>query len=197
MRFASRHRCWNAASDASGTSFVWTDYLSKVSPEWKSSVGSDVSVSWPVGVGAAYNDGVATTVQSTPNSVGYVELIYAIQHELSFAAVKNSAGEFIKADLASVTEAARASAGLDNTFHLSLTNAPSRSAYPIATYTWLLLPGGLEDKNKKTALLELVRWMLTAGQKSCSALGYAPLPAEVAANALQSAERVLEDQSAR
>ena len=184
-------------SDASGTSFVWTDYLSKVSPEWKSAVGADVSVAWPVGVGAAYNDGVATAVQSTPNSIGYVELIYAIQHELSFAAVRNSAGEFIKADLASVTEAARASAGPDNAFPLSLTNAPGKSAYPIASYTWLLLPGQIADKNKKAVLLELIHWMLSAGQKSCSALGYAPLPAEIANNGLQLAGRVLGEEGAR
>jgi phosphate ABC transporter phosphate-binding protein len=184
-------------SDASGTSFVWTDYLSKVSPEWKSAVGADVSVKWPIGVGAAYNDGVATAVQTTPNSIGYVELIYAIQHELSYAAVRNSAGEFIKADLASVTEAARASAGTDNSFQFSLTNAPGKFAYPIATYTWLLLPEQLGDKNKKAVLLELVRWMLTSGQRSCSALGYAPLPAEIANNALQLAGRVLGEQGAR
>ncbi len=113
-------------SDASGTSFVWSDYLSKVSPEWKASVGADVSVSWPVGVGAAYNDGVAGTVQHTPNSIGYVEFIYAIQHELSFAAVKNAAGRFIKADLASVTEAARSSGTPDRSFRLSIRCARRR-----------------------------------------------------------------------
>jgi phosphate transport system substrate-binding protein len=179
-------------SDSSGTSFVWSDYLSKVSAEWKSSVGSGVTVRWPVGVGAAYNDGVAAAVQNTPNSIGYVELIYAIQHELSIAPVRNSAGQFVKADLSSVTEAARASSGVGSSFRPSITDPPRKSAYPIATYTWLLLPLP-EDRNKREALLELVRWMLSSGQKSCSALGYAPLPADVAANALQSAERFLKD----
>jgi phosphate transport system substrate-binding protein len=179
-------------SDASGTSFVWSDYLSKVSAEWKSSVGSGVNVRWPVGMGAAYNDGIAAAVQNTPNSIGYVELIYAIQHELSVAPVRNAAGQFVKADLASVTEAARASSGVGSNFRQSITDPMGKSAYPIATYTWLLLPLP-EDKNKREALLELVRWMLSTGQKSCSALGYAPLPPDVAANALQSAERFLRD----
>jgi phosphate transport system substrate-binding protein len=187
-------------SDASGTSFVWTDYLSKINPEWKTSVGADVSVQWPVGVGAAYNEGVAGTVQHTPNSIGYVEFIYAIQHELSFAAVKNSAGRFIKADLASVTEAARSSGTPDRSFRLSITDAPGDGAYPIATYTWLLLPEqsseSTNDKSKRAALLDLLRWMLSDGQKSCSALGYAPLPADVAKSALQAAEKPLLSESA-
>jgi len=178
-------------SDASGTSFVWTDYLSKVSAEWKSSVGSGVNVTWPLGTGAAYNDGVATAVQQTPNSIGYVELIYAIQHEISYAQVRNSAGQFIKADLASVTEAARMSGAPDLGFRLSITDAPGKSAYPISTYTWLLLPAQLEDKNKQSTLRELVRWMLSAGQKSCSALGYAPLPANVASSGLSLLDRTL------
>ena len=195
-------------SDASGTSFVWSDYLFKVSPAWKTSVGADVNVPWPVGVGAAYNDGVAGTVQHTPNSRGYVEFIYAIQHELSFAAVKNAAGRFIKADLASVTEAARSSGTPDRSFRLSITDAPGDGAYPIATYTWLLLPDRDSDKNPaqgkdaekdkgtRAALLDLLRWMLSDGQKSCSALGYAPLPADVAKSALQAAERPLLSESA-
>jgi phosphate transport system substrate-binding protein len=179
-------------SDASGTSFVWTDYLSKASPEWRSSIGAGIDVHYPVGIGAAYNDGVAATVQRTPNSIGYVELIYAIQHELSFAAVKNEAGVFTKADLASVTEAARTSANSNGELRLSITNAPGKSAYPIASYTWLLLPEQFEDKNKKALLLDLLRWILSSGQKSCSALGYAPLPGEVAKSALQLVERDLQ-----
>jgi len=180
-------------SDASGTSYVWTDYLSKVSAEWKSSVGSGVSVTWPVGTGAAYNDGVAAAVQQTPNSIGYVELIYAIQHEISYAQMRNSAGQFIKADLASVTEAARAAGTPDRGFRLSITDAPGKSAYPIATYTWLLLPERFEDKSKQSTLRELVGWMLSSGQKSCSALGYAPLPPDVARGAEKFVERILHD----
>jgi phosphate transport system substrate-binding protein len=184
-------------SDASGTSFVWSDYLSKVSVEWKSSVGAGIDVHWPTGIGAAYNDGIVAAVRQTPNSIGYVEFIYAIQHELSFAAVKNAAGVFIKADLASVTEAASVSGSPDRGFRLSITDAPGKSSYPIASYTWLLLPEQIEDKNKKATLLDLLRWILSSGQKSCSALGYAPLPADIAKSALQSAERVLTDETTR
>jgi len=176
-------------SDGSGTSFVWSQYLSKVSPEWKASVGADVSVHWPVGVGAEYNEGVAATVQQTPDSIGYVEFIYAIQHELSFGTVKNAAGQFIKADIASVTEAARTAGALDRDSRAFITDAPGKAAYPIATYTWLLLPETIEDKNKRAALVELIRWILTVGQKSCSALGYAPLPADIAKHGLDSLEQ--------
>lgn len=172
-------------SDGSGTSFVWSDYLSKVSLEWKTTLGSGATVSWPVGTGAEYNDGVAAAVQSTPNSIGYVEFIYAIQHELKFAAVKNAAGEFVKANIASVTAASAAWGAQGSGFRRSITDAPGKSAYPIATYTWLMLASQSEDKNKATALRDLVHWMLTSGQKSCSALGYAPLPAEVAQRALE------------
>lgn len=184
-------------SDASGTSFVWTDYLSKISPQWKSSVGSGVTVQWPVGKGATYNEGVAEAVEDTPNSIGYVEMIYAIQHELSFARVRNAAGEYIKADLASVTEAARTSGSPDRGFRLSITDAPGKFAYPITTYTWLLIPEQNEDANKNATLRGLIDWMLSSGQKSCSALGYAPLPADVARSAQQSVERVLQNSTAQ
>ena len=171
-------------SDGSGTTFVWSDLLSKVSSEWKNSLGSGVTVSWPVGIGAKYNEGVAAEVQRIPNSIGYVEFIYAIQHELEFASVRNAAGQFIKADIASV-KAASAAAGLPNgNFHISITDAPGKNAYPIATYTWLLLPEQSDNHDQRAALLELVRWMLSYGQKSCSALGYVPLPGEFAQRAL-------------
>ena len=176
-------------SDGSGTSFVWTDYLSKISPEWKASVGAGATVRWPVGVEAEGNEGVASTVQHTPNSIGYVEFIYAIQHELSFGAVRNEAGQFIRATISGVTAAAAVTAnppGRD--FRVSITNPSGKDAYPIATYTWLLLPEQMQDKNRKAVLLDLVRWMLTSGQKKCSALGYAPLPTDVAKRALASLE---------
>ena len=177
-------------SDGSGTTFVWSDYLSKVSSEWKASVGSGVTVEWPVGVGAERNEGVASTVEQTPNSLGYVEFIYAIQHELSFGAVRNRAGQFIKADISSVTAAARASESPDAEFRVSITSSPGKSAYPIATHTWLLLSDPVGDKDKRTVLVELLRWALTSGQKSCSALGYAPLPADIAKRALQSVDGI-------
>lgn len=174
-------------SDGSGTTFVWTDYLSKISPQWKTSVGAGATVPWPVGIGAEHNEGVASAVQQTANSIGYVEFIYALQHELSFGTIRNSAGEFVKASISSVTGAAAAMAGNQSQdFRVSITNPPGEGTYPIATYTWLLLPEQTEDKTKKDALTELLRWVLTSGQKKCSALGYAPLPPEVAKRALDS-----------
>jgi phosphate transport system substrate-binding protein len=171
-------------SDGSGTTFVFTDYLSKVSPEWKASIGSGVRVHWPVGLGAERNEGVAALVQQTPNSIGYAEFIYAIQHELSFGAVRNAGGQFVRANIPSVMAAARASAILGSNFGVSITNSSSKAAYPIASYTWLLLPAHLEE-GKKRVLAELLRWMLTSGQKSCSSLGYAPLPEDVSTRALE------------
>jgi len=174
-------------SDGSGTTFAWTDYLSKVSPEWKDHVGpAGTTISWPVGRGAERNEGVAALVRQTPNSIGYVELIYAIQNELRFGAVRNVAGNFVRADLASVTAAA--AGGVPNTnfdSRVSITNAPGKSAYPIATFSWLLVPAESDQSPKRRAVFEFLRWALTSGQKQCSSLGYAPLPAGVASQELQ------------
>jgi phosphate transport system substrate-binding protein len=173
-------------SDGSGTSFVWTDYLSKVSPEWKTAVGAGTVVKWPVGVGAQGNEAVAARVQQTPNSIGYVELVYALRHQLTVGAVRNAAGEFVQADLQSVTAAGKgAAAEMTPDFRVSITNAPEKYAYPIATFTWWLLPGDLGGTEKKAVLFDLLQWMLTSGQKQCSALGYAPLPREIANRELQ------------
>lgn len=173
-------------SEGSGTTFVWTDYLSKVSPEWKSTVGAGTVVNWPVGTAAEGNDAVAALVQKTPNSIGYVELVYALRHQLSFGAVRNAEGEFVSADLVSVTAAAKSAAGSINPdFRISITNAPGRGAYPIATFTWWLVPQQLGGADKKPVFLELLQWMLTSGQNQCSALGYVPLPREIAARELQ------------
>jgi phosphate transport system substrate-binding protein len=173
-------------SDGSGTTFAWTDYLSKVSEEWKSAVGSGTTVSWPVGMGAAGNQGVAETVYKTPNSIGYVEFIYALQHELSFGAVRNGSGEYVKADLDSVTAAAKTAGQLDGKeSRVSITNADGKHVYPISTFTWVLIPADGNDSKKQGALRELVRWMLTSGQKECQSLGYAPLPGDVAARELE------------
>jgi len=172
-------------SDGSGTTYVLSDYLSKVNQEWKSAVGSGTIVNWPVGIGAERNEGVADTVRKTPNSVGYVEFIYALQHELNFAAVRNSAGDYVKADLDSVTAAAKSAwTGSDN-FRVSVTNASGKHVYPISSFTWLLVAADIRDTAKKAALRDLLRWMLTAGQKQCSSLGYAPLPANLASRELQ------------
>jgi len=173
-------------TDGSGTSFVWTDYLSKVSSEWKTAVGTGATVRWPVGSGGEYNEGVAQRVQETPNSIGYVEFIYAIQHKLNYGSVRNSAGRFIQADLPTLTAAAAgASAGMGADFRISITNAAGRDSYPIATFTWFLLPQTFNQAAKKAAVEELLHWVLSSGQKECSALGYAPLPDEIAARESQ------------
>lgn len=173
-------------SDGSGTTFVWSDFLSKVSPEWRSSVGRSSDLNWPVGTGAEHNEGVALMVQRTPNAIGYVEMVFALQHELSFGAVRNPAGVFVRADLSSVREAASTlEANMTSDFRVSITNAPGTAAYPIASFTWLLLPNDGSDPNRNAALHELVEWILTFGQKQCSELGYAPLPPEVVRQELE------------
>jgi phosphate transport system substrate-binding protein len=165
-------------SDGSGTTFVWTSFLSLVSGEWKAQVGFGPEVRWPTGTGAAGNDGVAEQVRKTPDSIGYVELIYAIQHELNYGSVRNPAGEFIKADLASITLAAQGAGGAGHSS--SILNAAGRDAYPISTFTWLLVPTEGMNAEKRSAIASLLNWVLTAGQKECASLGYAPLPREIA-----------------
>ncbi len=173
-------------SDGSGTTFVWADYLSKVSEEWKSGVGAGTRVAWPVGIGADGNQGVAVMVAKTANSIGYVEFIYALQHELSFGAVRSSSGEYVKADLDSITAAGKAARlPATNGFQTSITNASGKHTYPIASFTWVLIPAEGRDAKKQEAVRELVRWMLTSGQKQCESLGYAPLPGDLAARELQ------------
>lgn len=179
-------------SDGSGTTFVFTDYLSKVSPDWKASIGSGIRVNWPVGVGAEHNDGVASLVQRTPNSIGYVEFIYAIQNELSFGPVRNAAGQFVRANISSIVAAAQSSESPGSNFGVSITNSPSKSAYPIASYTWLVLSDNLAESKKRLAA-ELLRWILTSGQKNCSALGYAPLPEDVSQRALQAVAKLAQE----
>jgi len=169
-------------SDGSGTTFVWTDYLSKVSPDWKSRVGANTSVSWPVGLGGKGNEGVSGIVKQTPNSIGYVELGYVLQNKMAYGSVRNAAGTFLKADLESVTEAAASAAEtMPADFRVSITNAPGKKAYPISSFTWLLIPSKIDDQAKKKAIVAFLHWMLTDGQKYAGSLGYAPLPKEVVA----------------
>jgi len=168
-------------SDGSGTSFVWTDYLSKVSADWKGKVGANTSVNWPVGLGGKGNEGVAGLVKQTPGSIGYVELIYAVQNKMGYGAVKNVAGSFVKADFNSVSEAAAGAAKeMPADFRVSITNAPGKNAYPISTFTWLLIPDKL-DGVKKTAITEFLKWMMTTGQGDAQGMSYAPLPKTVVA----------------
>ncbi len=167
-------------SEGSGTTYVWADYLAKVSPEWKSKVGVNASLNWPVGLGGRGNEGVAGLVKQTPNSIGYVELIYAIQNKMGYGKVRNSAGTFVKADLASVTAAAAGTTkAMPADFRVSITNAPGKDAYPISSFTWLLIPSKIPDPAKKKALKDFLQWMLTDGQNMVEALSYAKLPKEL------------------
>jgi phosphate transport system substrate-binding protein len=164
-------------SDGSGTTFVWTDYLSKVSPEWKSKVGANTSVNWPVGLGGKGNEGVAGLVKQTPNSIGYVELIFAAQNKMEYGSVKNTAGNFVKADAMSVTEAAAGAAKeMPADFRVSITNAPGKNAYPISSFTWMLIPDKIGDATKKKSITDFLAWMMTTGQGDAAGMDYAPLP---------------------
>jgi phosphate transport system substrate-binding protein len=178
-------------SDGSGTTYIWTDYLSKVSEEWKNKVGKGASINWPVGLGGKGNEGVAGLLKQTPNSFGYIELIYAIQNSMPYGRVKNSSGAFIKADLAGVTAAAAAAAkDMPSDFRVSITNAPGKAAYPISSFTWLLIPEKFSDAGKRDAIKGFVSWMLTDGQNSVEALSYAKLPKEVVAKEKQALAQV-------
>ncbi|MBZ5510075.1 MAG: phosphate ABC transporter substrate-binding protein PstS [Acidobacteriia bacterium] len=166
-------------SDGSGTTFVWTDYLSKISPEWKSQVGANTSVKWPVGLGGKGNEGVSGVVRQQPGAIGYVELIYALQNNIPFGTVKNSSGTFVKASLDTTTKAA-AGTKVPPDFRVSITNAPGKDAYPIASFTYLLVPTQWQDQTKKTAMVNFLTWMLNNGEPMVTALNYAPLPKQVA-----------------
>jgi len=167
-------------SDGSGTTYIWVDYLSKISAEWKQKVGVATAVSWPVGLGGKGNEGVAGLVQQTPGAIGYVELIYAIQNKIASGPVQNAAGEFVTASLESTTAAAaEAVAKMPADFRVSITNAPGKGVYPISSFTWLLLYENPKDKATAKTFNDFMTWMLTDGQKFAKDLGYAPLPAAV------------------
>ena len=161
-------------SDGSGTTFIFTDYLSKVSPEWKQKAGNNTSVNWPTGIGGKGNEGVSGQVKQLPNSIGYVELIYAVQNKMPYADVKNAAGEFVKPTLDSVT-AALATADVPDDFRFSMTNAPGKEAYPIAGATWLLVYQQQKDATKGKKLVEFLKWAASDGEKMAKDLDYAPL----------------------
>jgi len=169
-------------SDGSGTTYIWTDYLSKINEEWKSKVGKGASVNWPVGLGGKGNEGVTGQIKNAPNSIGYVELIYAVSNNIPYGNVKNSSGVFVKADLASVSAAAAAVAKtMPDDFRVSITDPPGKTAYPIASFTWLLIPERFSDAAKRDAIKAFVKWMLTDGQNYTEQLSYAKLPKEVIA----------------
>ncbi len=167
-------------ADGSGTSYIWTDFLSKVSDDWKNKVGKGTSVQWPVGLGGKGNEGVAGLVKQTPNSVGYVELIYAVQNAITFGKVQNASGKFLKADLAGVTAAAAAAAkDIPDDFRVSITNQSGPTVYPISSFTWLLIPAQISDATKRDAIKGFLKWMLTDGQGYNEGLAYARLPKPV------------------
>ncbi len=176
-------------SDGSGTTFVWTDYLSKVSPVWKSKVGSGAAVRWPVGLGAKGNEGVAGLVRQTPNAIGYVELVYALQNKMPTGRVRNADGVFVKADLSSVTAVA-ASTAMPDDFRVSITNPHGKNAYPLASFTWLLAPARIHDVAKRNVIKDFLRWMLVDGQRLAAPLGYAPLPESVIARELKAIAKI-------
>ena len=167
-------------SDGSGTTYIFVDYLSKISPQFKSDVGVSTSVKWPAGVGGKGNEGVSGLVTQTPGSIGYVELIYALQNKIPFGSVQNAAGEFVKASTDAVTKAAAAAAAtIPEDFRVSITNAQGAGAYPISSFTWILLYESSKDMARAKAMVDFMKWALTDGQKFATELGYAPLPANV------------------
>ncbi|OGR94055.1 MAG: phosphate ABC transporter substrate-binding protein PstS [Elusimicrobia bacterium RBG_16_66_12] len=175
-------------SDGSGTTYCFVDYLSKVSPEWKKKVGVNTAVNWPAGLGGKGNEGVAGLVKQTPNALGYVELIYAKQNDIAYASMLNKSGKFVKASIESVTAAA-AGVAMPKDYRVSITDAAGEGAYPISTFTWLLVYEK-NDEGKGAVLKDFLRWMLKDGQGMASALGYAPLPASVNAMVAKSIEAI-------
>ena len=176
-------------SDGSGTTFIFTDYLSKVSSEWKDKAGNNTSVNWPTGIGGKGNEGVAGQVKQTPGALGYVELIYAIQNKMPYADVKNSGGEFVKPTLESVT-AALATANVPDDFRFSMTNAPGKGAYPIAGATWLLVYQQQKNAANGKKLVEFLKWAAKDGEKMAKDLDYAPLPEALQARVLKRIEEI-------
>ena len=167
-------------SDGSGTTYIFTDYLSKVSKDWEATVGKGTSVKWPIGLGGKGNEGVAGQIRQLQGSIGYVELIYAVQNNISYGSVRNAAGTFVKASLDGVTEAAASVKAMPADFRVSITNAPGKTAYPISSFTWLLIPVQAKDPKNGKILVDFLNWMVTDGQKTTSQLAYAPLPESVA-----------------
>src|SRR2546422_3169846 len=176
-------------SDGSGTTFIFTDYVSKVSAEWKQKAGNNTSVNWPTGIGGKGNEGVSGQVKQTPGAIGYVELIYAVQNKMPYADVKNAAGQFVKASIESVT-AALGTANIPDDFLFSMTNAPGESAYPIAGATWLLVYEQQKDAAKGKKLIEFLKWAEKDGEKMAKDLDYAPLPEALQARVLKRIEEI-------
>ena len=177
-------------SDGSGTSYIFTDYLSKVSKDWADSVGKNTSVKWPTGLGAKGNEGVAGMIRQMDGAIGYIELIYAVQNKIPYGSVKNAGGTFVKASLDSVTEAAGSVKTMPADFRVSITNAPGKGAYPISSFTWLLIPAQSKDAAKGKIINDFLNWMVDDGQKMTADLAYAPLPQNVASKVKDTIKQV-------
>jgi phosphate transport system substrate-binding protein len=176
-------------SEGSGTTYIWVDYLAKVSAEFKDKVGVNSSVNWPVGVGGKGNDGVSGLVSQTPGALGYVELIFALQNEIPYGSVQNAAGESVKATPDSVTKAA-AGVTIPDDFRVSITNAPGAGAYPIASFTYLLLYEDAQDKAQAKLMVDFIKWAIGEGQTFAADLGYAPLPDAVVTKETGALEKI-------
>jgi phosphate transport system substrate-binding protein len=177
-------------SDGSGTTYIFTDYLSKVSSDWASSVGKNTSVKWPVGLGGKGNEGVAGMIRQMKGGIGYIELIYAVQNNIPYGTVRNASGAYVKASLASVTAAAASVPKMPADFRVSITNAPGKDAYPISSFTWLLIPQQSKDPAKGKILNGFLNWMLDDGEKMTADLTYAPLPDSVIAKVRETVKQV-------
>ncbi|MGA2421329.1 MAG: phosphate ABC transporter substrate-binding protein PstS [Candidatus Acidiferrum sp.] len=178
-------------SDGSGTTYIWTDYLSKISPDWNTKPGKGSSISWPVGLGGKGSEGVTGLIKQTPNSFGYVELTYAVQNKIEYGSVKNASGAFIKADFTSVSAAAASAAkSMPDDFRVSITNADGKTAYPICSFTWLLIPAKFSDTAKRDALKGMLKWALTDGQGFAEPLSFAKLPKDVVAKELKAIDKI-------
>ncbi len=177
-------------SDGSGTTYIWTEYLSKTNAAWAERVGRGAAVKWPVGIGAKGNEGVAGFVKQTPNAFGYVELVYALQNGIPFGAVRNRSGRFVKADVRTIGRAAESVAdSVPRDFRVSITDPTAPDAYPVSSFTWLLTPSRIDDTGKRKIIAAFLEWMLTKGQRMAGPLGYAPLPSRVAEKAADCAAR--------
>ena len=178
-------------SEGSGPTYIWVDFLSKVSPEFRKTVGVAASVKWPTGIGGKGNEGVAGSVTQTPGAIGYVELIYALQNKIAYGSVQNSSGNFVRASVDAVTSAAAAAvAAMPADFRVSITNPPGADAYPIASFTWLLFYENPDDKAQARTMVDFMKWALGEGQKFAKDLGYAPLPAPIVAMELKALEKI-------
>ena len=177
-------------SEGSGTNFIFTDYLSKISAEWAGGPGKGASIKWPVGLGAKGNEGVAGMIRQMDGAFGYLELIYAAQNHIPYGTMKNAAGNWVKASLEGTTAAAASVKNMPADFRVSITNAPGKDAYPISSFTWLLIPMQSKDQARGKIMVDFLTWMLDDGEKMTAALDYAPLPDSVAAKVRESIKQV-------